>query len=177
MRALPNTLAILAIAACGANARPLESSQAAAGTSATSAQQSGPSAKCIAEHPPTDPFDFGEDPYAAPSEPGGPVHVPLSAEQAVSIADGCREDHGTVCDLTHFISKQAADCIARAHAFEAGLSPWKFHLRYYGTKLRVVWEVQNLESVLGTAASAGSVLVIDATLGTVLEMAQWQAIP
>jgi hypothetical protein len=165
------------MAACGADARPLESSQAAAGASARPAVQSGPTAKCVADNPPSDPVDFGEDPYAAPSEPGAPVHVPLSAEQAASLADGCREDRGTGCDPAHFISKQAADCIARAHAFEAGLSPWKFHLRYDGRHLRVVWEVQNLESDRGTAGSEGSVLVVDATLGTVLEMERWWAIP
>lgn len=130
---------------------------------------------CISENPPDDPFDVGDVVIASPPPgSGGPVPMPPSA---ASIAAECQAEAGTGCDVSSFISKGAASCIATLNQFEVGLEPWKLALVYHHRFSRVVWNVTSTLRDNGADGYSGAVLTLDATDGAVLGQSSYSATP
>lgn len=99
-------------------------------------------------------------------------YVDVSAADPVKMAARCAQEGGTHCDATKFISREAAECIARAAFLPKGLGPWEAGLVYnYGHKT-VIWGIQSTTSSRRGFPEGRSVL-IHATTGKVLERSAW----
>jgi hypothetical protein len=131
---------------------------------------------CVAEHPPTEPFDVGdtESGQSMPAaEPGGaPIIVPPPT--AAAIAQHCRDDGSSGCDERAFISRDAADCIARETGLAAGLRLWSTTIGYYQNHQRVGWGIITVREYTSDGYW-GEVLVLDATTGEELDRSSYRA--
>jgi hypothetical protein len=132
---------------------------------------------CVTEHPPSAPFDVGdtESGASAPSpEPGGePILVPPPT--AAEVAQHCRDGGGSGCDERAFISRDAADCIARELGLAAGIQPWSTTIGYYENHQRVGWGIMTVREHTSDGFW-GDALVLDATTGEELARTSYRAI-
>ncbi len=87
----------------------------------------------------------------------------------------CAGEGGTHCDATKFISREAAECIARAAFLPKGLGPWEAGLVYNYRHKTVIWGVQSTTSSRRGFPEGRSVL-IHATTGKVLERSAWSVV-
>jgi hypothetical protein len=100
---------------------------------------------------------------------------PLSS-QAAQAQENCAEDRGSGCDPAAFISRGAAECIARAAGLQPGLHPWESTLGYQGYG-RMIWDVENTLRDGGAENGIwGDLYAIDATTGILIEKGHWGAI-
>ena len=132
---------------------------------------------CIAENPPTEPFDVGStEGQAQPSPVPGGTPILSPAPTAADIARDCRDDRGSGCNAAAFISKPAAICIARERGLELGQRPWDVSLGYYEDYRRVCWSFLN---VIETSSDGywGDSMVLDAVTGAELGRSSYRAIP
>jgi hypothetical protein len=131
--------------------------------------------ECIADNPPAEPFAVGDVivPDRAPGSPGPAAEPPTAA----TIASECVASGGTGCDAAHFISREAASCLAELNDFEGGLEPWSIALGYHRGHGRVVWNVMNVLNDRGSEGYSGGVLTLDATDGDVLAHVAYRATP
>jgi hypothetical protein len=131
---------------------------------------------CIAEHPPAEPFDLGdtESGRATPApEPGGEPIIPPPLTPA-DIAQSCREGGGSGCDEQAFISRDAADCIARDAGLATGIQPWNTSLNYFQNHQRVGWGIMTVRESTSDGYW-GESLVLDATTGAELARTTYRA--
>lgn len=100
---------------------------------------------------------------------------PVSRQTPAQLGAQCVREGGTDCDAAKFISREAAECVARAARLPAGLRPWRANLVYNVGHKTVIWGVESL-----TASQAdrqdGRVFLIHATSGKVLERSAWAAV-
>jgi hypothetical protein len=169
-RATPLLLALLL--GCGASAEAAadaDPGSSAAGDGATNA--------CMADNPPSEPFDVGDTQRAATPAPqpgGAPIVAP--APTAADIAQDCRDGGGCGCDEHSFISKKAAECLARQIGLVEGVRPWSTSLGYYQNHQRVGWGVMTVREYTSDGYW-GEVLVLDATSGDELARESYRATP
>lgn len=137
------------------------------------------SSDCIADHPSS----------------GSPVVASAQLDQVVADCVGdsgeCQASttcSGSVsnrqCDASHFITAQAATCIAETRGLDQGLQGLSVTLVYNAAYRRVVWNVSNVlyDRALGQVSaddvgdSGGESLSVDATSGEAYELLSWQSI-
>lgn len=131
---------------------------------------------CVTEHPPSQPFDLGdtESTGAMPAPvPGGEPIIPPPLT-AATIAEQCRASGGSGCDERAFISRAAADCIARETDLAPGLVPWTTSLAYYDNHQRVCWSIMTVRENTRDGYW-GDFLVLDATTGEELSRNSYSA--
>ncbi|HTV24177.1 MAG TPA: hypothetical protein VMG12_36040 [Polyangiaceae bacterium] len=121
---------------------------------------------CIDDNPPAEPFDLGDtdDVRGDPVPQPGVDPIPRPPFTAADIAQVCRDGNGSGCDERLFISRAAADCIARESELAAGVAPWSTTLEFFAPYDRVCW---NILSVLEYTEDGfrAELLVLDATSG------------
>jgi hypothetical protein len=131
--------------------------------------------QCMADNPPTDPFDVG-DVAIASLAPGSTGPEP-QAPSVFTIASDCVASGGTGCDAARFISREAASCLAELSGFEAGIQPWSIALVYHHSHGRVVWNVMNVVNDDGAEGYSGGTLTLDAMDGRILSRSGYTATP
>lgn len=100
---------------------------------------------------------------------------PVSGQTPAEVSALCVQEGGTDCDIAKFMSRGAAECIARAERLPAGLRPWRSSLVYNVRHRTVIWGVESMTSSK-TDRQDGRVFLIHATSGRVLERSAWSAI-
>lgn len=100
---------------------------------------------------------------------------PVSGQTPAQVSARCVQEGGTHCDVAKFISREAAECVARAAFLRRGLRPWRAHLVYNVHHRTVIWSVQNTTS-LQADRHDGHVLSIHATSGKVIERSAWSMV-
>lgn len=100
---------------------------------------------------------------------------PASGQTPAQVSARCVQEGGRDCDVGKFISREAAECIARRAFLRRGLRPWQAHLVYNVHHRTVIWAVQNTTS-LQADRQDGYVLLIHATSGKVLERSGWSMV-
>src|SRR5262245_21478307 len=128
---------------------------------------------CIADNPPSEPFDVGDLSGGSVAPMSGGAAPAPQAPTLQGFVDECLASDGSGCNGS-FISLGAARCIATAQSLEPGLEPWTIGLTYHHSYHRIVWGVQNL--LVNTASeSSGKSLTLDAVDGRVLGRTGWRA--
>lgn len=132
---------------------------------------------CVAENPPSEPFGVGDTEggasMPAPVPGGEPIITPPPT--AAEIAQHCRDGGGSGCDARAFISRAAAECIARDTGLAAGLQPWHTTIGYYENHQRVGWGILTVRENTSDGYW-GDALVLDATTGAELARSVYRAI-
>jgi hypothetical protein len=138
------------------------------------------SSDCIERYSPDLGFGFGTSSDRAVAPPGmdaGPVDPP-----EVLVAHACSSALGPdapadpgACDVSRFMSVDAALCIARQSGLTEGQSGLRGSLVYNFRFHRVIYSVENVLHEMPGKASGDS-LTIDAITGSVLERSSWGSI-
>lgn len=144
-----------------------------AGTDSDESMLAGDVAKgCARENAPID----GELERAVSD---GNVDVECMADdgecQAPSPCTGTVDDRE--CDPAHFLSSQAAACIAERQGLAPGLHGLSVGLTYNFGPRRVTWNVTNTLEDQGGGVASGQVFVIDAVTGELLDELGWRSTP
>jgi hypothetical protein len=105
--------------------------------------------------------------YVDASEPD-----PVSRQTAAEVGALCVREGGRDCDPAKFMSRAAAECVARAARLPAGIRPWQANLVYNVRHRTVIWGVASTTSTQPERVD-GRVLLIHATSGRVLERSAW----
>lgn len=100
---------------------------------------------------------------------------PVWRQTLARVAARCVQEGGTDCDAAKFISREAAECIARAARLPAGLGPWEAGIVYNYRHRTVIWSIQSTTS-RREGWPQGRVLLIHATSGRVLERSAWSIV-
>jgi hypothetical protein len=100
---------------------------------------------------------------------------PFSGQTPAEVSAQCVQEGGRNCDIAKFISRGAAECIARAERLPTGLRPWRSSLVYNVHHKTVIWGVESMTSSKADRQD-GRILLIHATSGKVLERSAWSAI-
>ncbi len=108
--------------------------------------------------------------YVDPSEAD-----PVSQQTPAEVGAVCAQEGGTDCDVAKFISREAAECVARSAFLRSGLRPWRANLVYNVHHRTVIWGVQNTTSIQAGRLD-GYALLIHATTGKVLERSAWSMV-
>lgn len=108
--------------------------------------------------------------YVDPSEAD-----PVTGQTPAQVSAACVREGGTRCDAAKFISREAAECVARTAGLPAGLRPWRANLVYNVRHKTVIWGVESMTSSQSDRQD-GRVLLIHATSGKVLERSAWGAV-
>jgi len=102
-----------------------------------------------------------------------PVCEPPTPE---SIALEC-STAGVTCDPDTFITREAAECVARLAGVEPGLEPWSVNLLFASDTLRPMWVIQNTTHQEPSNCSAGGQSIrIDAVSGEAEPISGWAGI-
>jgi hypothetical protein len=147
-----------------------------AGASADDGADQEVAGTCVTEHPPSVPFDVGNTEGAAMPAPvpgGEPIIAPPPT--AAEIAQHCRDGGGSGCDEHAFISRDAAECLAREAGLADGVQPWRTTLGYYENHQRVGWGIMTVREHTSDGFW-GESLVLDATTGEELALTSYSAI-
>lgn len=116
--------------------------------------------------------DDTAEPSACFDEGGG--FADHTEDDLAGLESECLADGGDDCSPGGFIEVDAAVCLATEAGLAAGIADLDAGLVYHHTHKTVTWNVSNLEHE-ETDGAGGSVIILSATTGEVLDELDWEA--